>query len=100
MKEYIILEKVDTFPSLVRHMTGVNINPVASQSLRIKSFKTYEEAVEFGNTLDYGVTIYESIAKIEIQHKETKINEHTDNSTSESNPILRSSTDVSRKTVL
>ena len=83
MKEYIILEKVDTFPTLVRTMySQAGISPLSSQSLRLKSFKTYQEAVLFAYTLDYSVTIYESVAKIEIEHKETKIDEHTNDTPS------------------
>ena len=36
-------------------------------------FSTFEEAVEFANTLNFSVIIYESIAETEINHTVTRL---------------------------
>lgn len=72
MKTYIILT------------TSVGLLTV----LRKNEFSTYEEAVEFAETLGFGVTIYESIAKTNIKHEITKY-EDINNSTSEPSKIPR-----------
>ena len=65
MKEYLILTRQ---PSL-------NLAATVFQPYYLKkhTFKTYEEALEFAGTLNFGVTIYESIAETEINHTVTRL---------------------------
>ncbi len=79
MREYIILQRVKTFPVMLS--SSENVKLVAESVLK-KSFTSYDEAVRFSKTLDYGVTIYEAVAEIKIKHEVTKLNENTNSSTS------------------
>ena len=66
MKEYLIL---------TRQPSSLNLSATVFQPYYLKkhTFKTYEEALEFAGTLNFGVTIYESIAETEINHTVTRL---------------------------
>lgn len=56
-------------------MTGILV------SNKVNSFPTFEEAVEFAETLPFGVTIYEAVAETNIKHEVKKFDENTNDFT-------------------
>lgn len=94
MKQFIILEeKIVNTGNLFRSESNIRltsgygytspINTYKTESAYVKhEFDTYQEALDYAQTLNYGVVIYESIAETKIEHTVTRINENTKRITS------------------
>jgi hypothetical protein len=83
MKNYLVATQLTASENITRTFS---LNLLGT-SVTSKQFDTYEQALEYANSLQGDSMIYKAYSEIKIKHEETKINENTDNTSSEQDKV-------------